>query len=77
MTQHVKQQMVEAIPAVAAIATWLAGIPVEKWAAAAGLGFIVLQAVGFLWRLLRDMRHERERIMRAEPPPPRSQKEAP
>lgn len=77
MTQQAKQNLIEAIPAAAAIATWLAGIPVEKWAAAAGLGFIVLQAVGFLWRLLRDMRHERERTMRSEPPPPKHQKEAP
>lgn len=77
MTQQAKHQAIEAIPALAAIGTWIMGIPVEKWAAAAGLAFIGLQFVGYLWRLVRDVRHERERIMRMEPPPPRQQGDAP
>lgn len=71
MTQHAKQAAIDALPSVAAIVTWLAGIPVEKWAATAGLVFIVMQCIGYLWRLRRDMAHERERYLRQEPPPPR------
>lgn len=75
MPQQTKQTFLEALPAAAAIVTFLADIPIEKWAAAAGLGFILLQIVGYAWRLIRDIRQERERVMRADPPPPRRRKD--
>lgn len=45
------------------------GIPVEKWVAVAGLIFICIQTGGYLWRLRRDMLHEREREASRLPPP--------
>jgi len=59
-----------ALPSVGAIATWVLGVPIEKWAAVAGILFIGLQALVVLWRWRRDIRRERERIRRGEPPPP-------
>lgn len=55
-------QVVQATPSLGAIYLWVAGVPVEKWAAVAGLVFIAVQVVGYLWRLRRDMRHEQERV---------------
>jgi hypothetical protein len=62
-------QAAMATPSLGAIVVWLAGVPIEKWAAVAGLCFIVLQAAGYIWRLRRDMRREDERIRRGLPPP--------
>lgn len=57
------------LPSLGAIFAWLAGVPVEKWAALAGLVFIVLQAVYLLWKWRRDMRREDERLRKGEAPP--------
>lgn len=51
----------DAAPSVAAVTAWLAGLTVEKWLGILGILFIVLQIVGYLWRLRRDMRREDER----------------
>lgn len=57
------------LPSVAAIVTWLLGVPVEKWVALAGLLFIGLQAAYMAWKWRRDIRRERERLRRGDPPP--------
>lgn len=59
--QEMIAQTVQAAPSLGAIYLWLAGITVEKWAALVGLLFLVVQTGGYLWRLRRDMRIERER----------------
>lgn len=48
----------EALPSLAAVATWMLEIPVEKWLAYLGLVFLVLQIAGYVWRLRRDMKRE-------------------
>lgn len=58
------------LPSLGAIGAYLLGVPVEKWAATAGLVFIMLQAVYMLWKWRRDIRRESERLRRGEPPPP-------
>ena len=60
--------VLEATPSLAAIFAWLAGVPVEKWVALAGLVFILLQIVGYVWRLRRDVRREAMRVSRGDPP---------
>ena len=62
-------EAVRAAPSMGAIGAWLMGIPVEKWVAVAGLIFISIQTGGYLWRLRRDMLHEREREASRLPPP--------
>lgn len=64
------------LPSLGAIGAYLLGVPVEKWAATAGLVFIVLQAVYMLWKWRRDIRREDERLRRGEPPPPTTDKAA-
>lgn len=54
--------MIQAIPSAGAIVIWLLAIPVEKWAAFAGLVFILLQALYMLWRWRRDIIRERARV---------------
>ena len=64
-----KQQMPDslvAVPSVGAAVIWLWSVPVEKWAAFAGLLFIVLQIVHRLWRW-RNEAHDREH---GRPTPP-------
>jgi len=63
LTRHESQHrgLWEAMPSLAAILTWVLQIPVEKWLAYLGLLFLLLQMVGYLWRLRRDMRREEER----------------
>lgn len=58
------------LPSLGAIGTWLFGVPLEKWAAVAGILFIGLQCVVLLWRWRRDIRREDERLRRGDPPPP-------
>lgn len=74
MTPEHKQdaavQGLAALPSLGAIATWVLGVPIEKWAALAGIGFIALQALVVMWRWRRDIRREAERLRRGEPPPP-------
>jgi hypothetical protein len=66
MTQDQRTEAVtsawQSAPSLAAIMTWLAGLTVEKWLGVVGIAFIGLQAVGYLWRLRRDMRREAERV---------------
>lgn len=50
------------LPSLTAVIAWLLAIPVEKWLAFFGVLFLVLQMIGYLWRLKRDMRREQERI---------------
>lgn len=57
------------LPSWGAIMIWLTGVPVEKWAAAGGLLFIVLQGAYMAWKWRRDIRREDERLRRGEPPP--------
>lgn len=52
----------QSLPSLAAITAWLAGLSIEKWLALVGIAFILLQGVGYVWRLRRDMRREDERI---------------
>lgn len=56
----------QALPSLAAIAAWLGGLTIEKWVGICGIGFLVLQAIGYVWRLRRDMRHEAERQRRTK-----------
>jgi len=58
------------LPSWGAIGIWLLGVPVEKWAAAAGICFIVVQMAYLGWKWRRDIRREDERLRRGEPPPP-------
>jgi hypothetical protein len=64
-----QREALQAMPSIAAIAAWLAGLTLDKWLAIAGLVFIIVQTLGYLWRLRRDMRREAERVARNEPPP--------
>ena len=64
------------LPSLGAIGAYLLGVPVEKWAAAAGLVFIMLQAVYMLWKWRRDIRREDERLRRGDPPPATTDKAA-
>lgn len=64
--QEIAGQTVQALPSLGAIYMWVAGVPVEKWAAVAGLVFILVQTAGYLWRLRRDIRRERERTAAPE-----------
>lgn len=50
------------VPSIAAVVTWAAGLTIEKWLGIAGIVFILIQTVGYLWRWRRDIRRERERI---------------
>lgn len=54
-------QTLNALPSLYMIYAWFESIPIEKWAAFAGFLFILAQLIGYLWRLRRDMRIERER----------------
>ncbi|HRI16889.1 MAG TPA: hypothetical protein PL196_00045 [Burkholderiaceae bacterium] len=64
------------IPSLGAIATWVLGVPVEKWAALAGIGFILVQIAYLGWKWRRDIRREDERLRRGEPPPETTDKAA-
>jgi len=64
------------IPSLGAIGAYMLGVPVEKWAATAGLAFIALQAFYMLWKWRRDIRREDERLRRGDPPPPTTDKAA-
>lgn len=59
----------QALPSLAAITAWITGLTIEKWVGLVGIAFICLQAVGYLWRLRRDMRREEERLKSHQPPP--------
>lgn len=63
--EYLASEVLKAAPSLGAIGAWLVGIPLERWVAIAGLVFICIQAVGYLWRLRRDMRIERERVARS------------
>lgn len=45
-----ERDMLASAPSFGAILIWLWGVPIEKWAALAGLLFIVLQAAHRIWR---------------------------
>lgn len=61
--------LVGASPSLAAIIVWLGNIPIEKWVAMLGGLLILVQMAHWVWRFRRDVRHERERVMRGLPPP--------
>ncbi len=73
MTPESKHDMVaqgwQAVPSLVAIGAWVAGLTIEKWVGLVGIGFIVLQSLGYVWRWRRDIKREAERIARHEPPP--------
>ena len=60
------KEMLASAPSFVAILIWLWGVPIEKWAALAGLLFIVLQAAHRIWRW-RNEAHDREH---GRPTPP-------
>ena len=74
MNSEAKQDMVvqglASVPSGTALMTWLIGLPIEKWLAAAGFGFILLPAVYLLWRWRIRARHEAERLRNGAPPSP-------
>lgn len=72
MEAEAKQNVIQgasSLPSWAAIITFLLGVPIEKWAALAGLVFILVQMGYLVWKWRRDHRREIERLSRGEPPP--------
>ena len=59
---HTARTLRDLLPSLTVVIAWLLAIPVEKWLAFFGVLFLVLQMIGYLWRLKRDMRREQERI---------------
>ena len=61
-SSHTARTLWDLLPSLTVVIAWLLAIPVEKWLAFFGVLFLVLQMIGYLWRLKRDMRREQERI---------------
>lgn len=57
------------VPSWAVIVTWLLGVSIEKWAAVAGIVFILLQCGYLMWKWRRDHKREAERLRRGDAPP--------
>lgn len=60
-------QAVIAAPSVTAIlVTKVLGLHINDWLGLLGIGFLALQAAGYLWRWRRDIRIEKERQKAAQ-----------
>lgn len=59
---HTARTLWDLLPSAAAVIAYVLAVPVEKWLAFLGVLFLLLQMIGYLWRLRRDMRREQERI---------------
>lgn len=52
-------QTAQAVPSIAAIWAYVAGITPERWLTYWGIAFLALQAGYLLWKWRRDVRRER------------------